>query len=337
MRHPILSLILILIASAASAFEIEDHAVFGDEEGAERIRILSTADIGFFEPMITSYLSERSGIAIDYTVAGSTDVMRAIYEENAPFDLVISSAMDLQTKLANDGRALQHVPPASVSLPEWAVWNNMVFAFTQEPAAVVISKADFEGQPIPSTRQELIAALRRAPEQFRGRIGTYDIRSSGLGYLFATQDARTSETFWRLTEVIGALGAQLYCCSSEMIDDVESGKLAIAYNVLGSYAAGRGENENFATILLSDFTTVMLRTVLIPSTSQRPQIAANFIDHMLLQTYGEGVSPLADAVPRGPVEDAALHRIRLGPGLLVFLDQFKSRRFLSEWENAIVQ
>ncbi|MBO6852211.1 MAG: ABC transporter substrate-binding protein [Marivivens sp.] len=341
MRHHFIAILTMLLTACAatfsSAFEIEDHAIFGDDKSEQRLRILSTADIEFFAPMISSYLSATPEIQIDYTVASSTEVMRAIYDEGASFDLVISSAMDLQTKLANDGYALTHVPSSLPSLPDWAVWNDMVFAFTQEPAAVVISKADFAGHPVPSTRQELIAALRRDPERFYGRIGTYDVRNSGLGYLFATQDARTSETYWRLTEVMGALDAQLYCCSSDMIDDVESGKLAIAYNVLGSYAAGRGETDRLETVLLSDFTTVMLRTVLIPRTTDQPELATAFIDHMLDRTYGNGPTPLQNASPDISITDAALHRIRLGPGLLVFLDQFKSRSFLSEWESAILQ
>ena len=82
-----------------------------------------------------------------------------------------------------------------------------MFAFTSEPAAIVINRAAFEGLPIPETRQELIEALRARPDVFRGRIGTYDVRQSGLGYLFATQDARASETFWRLMEVMGGFDA----------------------------------------------------------------------------------------------------------------------------------
>jgi iron(III) transport system substrate-binding protein len=36
-------------------------------------------------------------------------------------------------------------------------------------------------------------------------------------------------------------------------------------------------------------------------------------------------------------EDNSLNRIKLGPGLMVFLDQFKKQKFLEEWENAILQ
>ena len=263
--------------------------------------------------------------------------MDAISREKHPFDIVISSAMDLQTKLANDGFARKHTSPATQDLPDWAVWNDMVYAFTQEPAGFVISKALFEGLPIPQNRQQLITALRQNPDRFKGRVGTYDIRKSGAGYLFATQDARASDTYWRLTEVMGTLDPTLYCCASEMIDDVVNGDLAVAYNVLASYAEKSPHKDKFTIILPSDFSIVMLRTMLIPMTSDNPVLAAEFLDFVLAQTFPSGVSPLLKTQSLGQAEQSTLYRISMGPGLLVYLDYFKKKNFIAEWENAIVQ
>lgn len=337
MRNLVLSLGLICFSTLAHAFEIEDRAVFGPDSSDQVLRIISTADISFFEPMIQSYLADNDGVRVDYTVASSSEVMRAVLNEQQPFDLAISSAMDLQTKLANDGMALPHASDLTQGLPNWAVWNEMVFAFTQEPAAFVISNAAFADLPVPENRQELINTLRQNPEIFEGRVGTYDIRSSGSGYLFATQDARASDTYWRLTEVMGTLDPQLYCCTSSMIDDVVSGDLAIVYNVLASYAEQREDSDAFTIILPSDFSIVMLRTMLIPTTSKNPELAAEFLDFVLAQTFPDGNSPLLRSNVLDTASEESLHRIALGPGLLVYLDQFKSRNFIAEWESSILQ
>lgn len=336
MRQLALSVGLIWATSVAG-FEIEDQARFGPDATEDVIHIISTADIAYFAPMIESYIDENPDVAVEYVVASSTELVVALQEEIGRFDLVISSAMDLQTKLANDGRAQRHFSSATEALPDWAVWNDMLFAFTQEAAAIVVSNAAFQGLEIPTNRQELISVLRQNPDRFRGRIGTYDIRQSGLGYLFATQDTRASDTYWRLTEVMGGLDARLYCCSSQMIDAVEQGDLAVAYNVLGSYAANREDTGRFTIILPTDFTTVMQRTVLIPSDAPDPETAGEFVDHMLEVTFGGGDGqPLArDA--QTPTAESSLHRIQLGPGLLVFLDQLKQGKFVSEWESAILQ
>ena len=337
MRQFALSLVLICLAQMAGAFEVEDRESFGVADAAQPLKILSTADIGFFEPMIRSYIQNNPGAAIDYTVASSTELMKAISQERAPFDLVISSAMDLQTKLANDGFAQVHSSSVTQDIPDWAVWNDMVYSFTQEPAAIVVSNAAFEGLSIPRNRQDLISVLRQNAERFRGKVGTYDIRESGLGYLFATQDSRASETYWRLTEVMGRLDAQLYCCSSDMIDAVESGELAVAYNVLGSYAVNRKNEARFTIVLPSDFTTVMLRNVLIPRNAPAPEGAGQFLDHILDQSFLQDNGFAIGRFLMSGGNEASLNRIRLGPGLLVFLDQLKRRAFLSEWESAILQ
>ena len=337
MRRVIFSILLMCLPALAGAFEFEERTVFGDEQSENVLRIISTADIHFFEPMILTYLEEHPEVAVDYTSASSTELMRAIYDEHLPFDLAISSAMDLQTKLANDGLAMRHSSDRMQNLPDWAVWNEMVFAFTQEPAAFVISNEAFDGLPIPENRQQLITVMRQNPEIFAGRVGTYDIRESGLGYLFASQDARVSDTYWRLTEVMGTLEPRLYCCTSDMIDDVISGDLAIAYNVLASYAEQSDQSDAFTIVLPSDFTVVMLRTVLIPANSETPELAAEFLNFVLDQTYPAGTSPLLQSEWTESTNENALHRIQLGPGLLVYLDQFKKRSFIAEWESAILQ
>ena len=90
-----------------------------------------------------------------------------------------------------------------------------------------------------------------------------------MGYLFATQDARATETYWRLTEVMGQLETNLYCCSSDMIDDVVSGNIDIAYNVLGSYANNHPLREKYNVVYPADMTTVMSRSMILPVNSER--------------------------------------------------------------------
>lgn len=337
MRHFVFPLILIMMPALAAAFETEDFARFGPKDSPEVLRIISTADIGFFAPMITSFLATRPNIAIDYTVASSTELQKAITQEGEVFDLAISSAMDLQTKLANDGWAQRHASEATNAVPDWAVWNDMLFAFTQEPATIVVSKSGFGALPIPRDRNDLVQLLRQHPERFLGRVGTYDVRQSGLGYLFATQDTRASDTYWRLTELMGGLGVKLYCCSSDMIDAVKAGDLLIAYNVLGSYAINRADREEFEIILPADFTTVMLRSAIIPHNGASPALSGAFVDHLMTRSHGARAQRLTHPDLDLGAFETALNRIRLGPGLLVFLDQLKRRAFLAEWESAILQ
>ena len=329
------------LAQVAAGFEIEDHKIYPASSPAGVLRIVSTGDIDVFEPIILAYQKVNPAVSVDYTIVSSTELMKAIYDEGETFDLAISSAMDLQTKLANDGFALTHASAGTAALPEWAKWRNQIFAFTQEPAVLVVSDAFFGADEIPQNREELIGLLRDNPERFMGRVGTYDVRTSGAGYLFATQDSRSSESFWRLTEVMGRLDAKLYCCTSDMLRDVSSGRLAIAYNVLGSYAQTRlDELPGIRIVELNDFLNVMLRTALIPTTAENLPEARSMVDFLVTLNSRPD---LAEQSGLPPIDEArlaannSLRPIRLGPGLLVFLDRLKRQNFLRSWTSSIKQ
>ena len=140
-------------------------------------------------------------------------------------------------------------------------------------------------------------------------------------------------------EVFGRLDAQLYCCSGAMIDDLIEGRLALAYNVLGSYAERRLVSTNRLKIIRpSDLTSLMLRTAVIPKTARHPQVAGEMIDFLI---SSDGAARITRGLPQIQIEagetDAAVRPIRLGPELLVFLDRLRRENFLANWTGSIEQ
>ncbi|MGB0440951.1 MAG: ABC transporter substrate-binding protein, partial [Paracoccaceae bacterium] len=130
----------------------------------------------------------------------------------------------------------------------------------------------------------------------------------------------------------------LYCCSGAMIDDLVAGDMAVAYNVLGSYAAARVDRQEALEIVLpADFPTTMMRTALVSKATQEPLVARDFVEHLFAAQSGEtgsfGALP-ALQVSRGEAQRA---NIALEPALLTFLDDLKRAKFLSEWEAALIQ
>lgn len=337
----LLVMLNMLLIKSAHAFEIEDELLFEVPEPVNTLRILSNTDLIYFKPLVDAFQKQYSSTNVLYTVASSTELYKAVYEKRANYDLVISSAMDLQVKLVNDGLSIPHQSRATDAMPAWSKWRNHLFAFTQEPAVLVASKAGMGSLPLPENRQQLISLIRDNPEHFEGKIGTYDIRTSGAGYLFATQDARQSDAYWRLAEVIGSLSPRLYCCTSNMLQDLESGKIALAYNVVGSYASA-ALNENSASVIVPmfDYTHFMLRSALIPADANNPELSGLFID-FLSDDAGRNLIKQQAGLP--PVNGEELARqqhfrpISLGPGLLVYLDKIKRQHFLKDWVDAMVQ
>ncbi|SFR52830.1 iron(III) transport system substrate-binding protein [Yoonia tamlensis] len=328
-------LIVSLFPLLGHAQDWEDQQVFGASNAPQSLRILSSTDTSFFKPVIESFIAQRPDVSVEYLVTSTADLDDRFRLAPDEFDVVISSAMDLQIKLTNDGFA-QRLD--DLTHPDWAQWRNSLFAFTTEPAAIVIRTAAFDGIGIPTTRQELIEALRGNAEVFDGKIGTYDVRQSGVGYLFATQDARASETYWRLMEVIGSLNVRLYCCSGAMIDDLAEGRILVAYNVLGSYALARTDTHDALTVILpSDFPTTMMRSALVSQSASDPVLAEAFLRHLIrLQSQGSGTDfplPTLEAY-----QDASGRpSINLEPALMTYLDHLKRQVFINAWESAVIQ
>jgi len=333
--------VLAVGAVSAQGFEIEGRRLYPGT-GEVVLRVISTADLEVFEPFVLRFQAANPGIGIDYVTASSAELNRAI-RGGAAFDLALSSAMDLQFTLANDGLAQSYRSTVTDSLPDWARWRDQLFAFTAEPAVIVMNEAAFERLEVPRTRAELVTVLRDNPGRFAGRVGTYDPHTSGLGYLFATQEARASDAYWRLTEVMGRLDARLYCCSAQMIDDVASGQLALAYNVLGSYAAQRLDgDEGLAVLVLEDFANVMLRTALIPATAVEIEAAGRMLDALLREGLSQGAEPVLPPLRAGGPEESGADGspfgpIRLGPALMVYLDRLNRESFLAAWDAAMEQ
>ena len=146
------------------AFEIEDERQFGPR-GVTPLEVLSTTDISILQPVITAWLEANPGMGLHYVMASSQEVYRAIAEEDRQFDVVISSAMDLQMKLANDGKAQALPEDAMARQPGWARWRDVLVAVAQEPVVLVLSDGALpKGQERPSTRRQLNAMLRDNPE-----------------------------------------------------------------------------------------------------------------------------------------------------------------------------
>lgn len=340
MRAALVAIGLILGATMAQGFAVEEERLFpapGSE--AARLEILSTTDTAVLVPLIEAFQARNPDVAVRYTVAGSQEIFAAVQGEGVAFDLVISSAMDLQMKLANDGFARPHVSAATSALPRWAHWQDRLFAFAQENVVTIASRPGLGRATLPQTRRDLIDMLREDPERFRGRIGTYDPELSGAGYLFATQDSRQSDSFWRFAEVMGGLSPRLYTSSNEMITDLKRGRLILAYNVLGSYAAPRLAGDTDLQIAeLEDYTLTLLRTGFVPVAAREPELGGAFLDFLLGE---EGQRLLRDSAGLPPIDESDLARsphlrpMRLDPGLLVFLDDLKRRSFLEEWRAAL--
>ncbi|WP_159591313.1 ABC transporter substrate-binding protein [Chelativorans xinjiangense] len=349
MRRLVLPL-AVLLAWPAGA--VETRMPPRGEETQAHLVIESTTDFVIFEPILLAFQHQNPGVAITYreltTNEVADDVTAACEEGRFVADLVISSSIDQQLKLVNDGCALPLRAEARAGLPDWARWREELVGLTFEPAVTVYNRAYFEDRRLPESRFELIDLLRES-EKFVGKVGTYDIESSGVGYLFAFQDALQASTWGRLVESLGRNRARLFCCTADILDRVADGRLLIGYNVLGSYALQRIETDDrFGIVLPDDYTLVLARAAFVAKAARQPELAEDFIAFMLsaegrdilssdmrLLSPIDGAKRLAALAASAAADPQTLRPIAMTPALLVGLDRAKREIFLEQWRAAL--
>ncbi len=326
------------------------------EEGpAGDLVVYSTTDIARAGTTIAAFQARYPAVAVTYHDLQSLDIYNRVTDESdrggTTADLVVSSAMDLQVKLANDGYAARQSPAAAADLPKWAVWRDSAFGITYEPAVIIYHKPSFADRPPPATRAELMALLADPASDLFGRVATYDVERSGLGFLFLARDHEHFAEIWRLVSLMGAQGVKLYTNSAAIIDRVAQGRFALGYNILGSYArAMAASRPDLGIVLPRDYTIVASRVAVVPRAARSPALGALFLDFLLSvegQTLLAGEAGLGAVHPAVEGEASAsamqarlgprLRPIHVGPGLLVYLDQVKRRRLLERWNEALVR
>mgnify|MGYP006188744595 CR=1 FL=1 len=362
---------LALLAPSAQAQEMTRH--FGS--GSQRpLKVRSTTDIAIFAPVIEAFLSRNPDIAIDYEQWGSNALFDLSLAEckaalsgqaqtgsEDQADVVISSAVHQMVELVNLGCGTTFRSPQTSALAEPLRWRDELWGITREAAVVIYNRALVPPEDIPSTRFALLDLLRPAGSPYAGRVATYDIEESGLGYLFAFKDSQEASTFGALLESFDRSGAVATCCSAEIIDGVGDGRYLLAYNVLGSYALA-AQDPRVGIVLPQDYTLVLSRAFMIPKHAFTPtaggweedtsararaasfEAAAKLLDFLLSD---EGVRALrsvhlisADLVPDAPetpISRSALRPIELMPTLLVARDTLTRNQFIARWRDTFSQ
>ncbi len=350
-RTTLISLLLLIRLSGLAQGQ-EAVAVFGaDEDGATNSFVIhGSTDVGPFTPILEGFSARYPLVSLRYEQRSTNDIFeladRACSEGRASADLLISSSIDQQFKLVNDGCAQSHQSAFTEKAPDWASWRNEIFGLTRELAVIIYNRELMPPETVPASRFDLIDLLRRPGGRFQGRVATYDIEQAGVGYLFAFADSQAATTYGRLIEAFGRNDVYEACCSAEIIDGVAEGRFLLAYNMLGSYALARAASDpRIGIVAPDDYTLVLSRAALVPRGAAAADLAKAFIDYALspegrqfLKEAGLIVSK-TDGTAKAAASKAGLKSafrpIAFTPSLLVGLDRLKKRQFLKDWRSGV--
>jgi iron(III) transport system substrate-binding protein len=328
-----------------------DTVAAAKKEG--KVVVYSTTDTTAANFLIKDFQALYSGISVEYNDMNSTEVYNRFISESAAgssADVLWSSSMDLQIKLASDGGALEYASPEVTHVPAWSVWKNQAYGTTYEPAVFIYNKRLVTGDEIPQDHASFAKLINGKVDKYKGKVTTYDIEKSGVGFMFVVQDTKFFAGMKDLEKGFGATQYKVYSSTGNMLEKVSSGEHLLGYNVLGSYALVRAKKDpNLGVVLPKDYTLVLSRVLFIGKGAKDPNAAKLWTDYILSargqKLIGGEVELFAIRTDVDTEYTAASLNKQLGQNavkpipvsseIVTYLDPKKRLEFLAEWKKAL--
>lgn len=346
LRNPLLWGVLAALAlGAPMAMAQERTARFGAADAPE-ILFRSTTDLAILEPILARFLARHPQWAVQYEQWGSNDLYALARDHCAGIglearpisDAILSSAVHQMLALVNAACAQPYQSPRTTALPPDRRWRDELWGVTEEPAVIIYNRERVTQAQVPRARFDLLDMMRDRAAFFRGRVATYDIDASGLGYLLAFADSLQASTHGALLEGFAAVNAVATCCSAEIIQGVADGTYLLGYNILGSYV-GPEMLDRVGVVMPSDYTLFLSRAFIIPRTARAPEGAALLLDYLLSdegQNLMQRQGLVANPADYG-LTDSARRFVKLDLTLLVALDAQQSGDFSRAWRAIMLE
>jgi iron(III) transport system substrate-binding protein len=318
-----------------------------------KVVVYSTTDTASANSLINDFKQLYPGISVEYNDMNSTEVYNRFIAEKASggasADVVWSSSMDLQIKLANEGGAMEYASPEVPHLPAWSVWKNLAYGTTYEPIAIVYNKRLLTGDEIPQSHADLMRVFKDKNAKLKGKVTTYDIEKSGVGFMLITQDSKNMPNFWEFVKELGTVQPRVQSSAGTMMERISSGENLLGFNIFYSYAALRAKKDpSIGIVLPKDYTLVMSRVMFINKNAKNPNAAKLWLDYVLSK---RGQTVIANQAELGSTRSdvqgdmtaaafqkqlgATIKPIPVSADLLGFLDQTKRLDFIKQWTAAM--
>jgi iron(III) transport system substrate-binding protein len=338
------------LAQVPTGYPAQYQKIIDAAKKEAKLVIYSATDSKAAEPLIKDFNLLYPGISVEYNDMNSTEVYSRFISEafagGSTADVMWSSSMDLQMRLASEGYALKYKSVEASGIPGWAAWDDMAYGTTFEPAAIVYNKRLVDAAEVPQTHADF-AKLITSPK-FRNKVITYDIEKSGVGFMFITQDAAHNPQFVELANAFGVAKVRVQSATGTMLERISSGENLIGYNVLGSYALVRAKNDpSIGVVLPKDYTLIMSRVTFISKSAKNVNAAKLWTDYMLshrgqtiiangsklfaIRTDVTGETTSSELIKL--IGAANVKPIPVDPKILQFLEQAKRMAFLKQWKE----
>ena len=318
-----------------------------------KVVVYSALDTKAAQPLIKDFGALYPDVKVEYNDMNSTELYNRFIAEVASgqgsADILWSSAMDLQVKLGDEGKALTYKSPEASKLPSWANYKDQAWGTTYEPTVFIYNKRLVTGEDIPTDHASFAKIINAKRDKFKGKVTSFDIEKSGVGFMMVTQDEKHFPGLKDLEKGFGATGYKVYSSTGNMLEKVSSGEHILGYNIIGSYAMVRAKkDQNLGVVLPKDYSLVLSRVMFIGKQAKNPNAAKLFLDYILSQ---RGQKLIGSDVELFAVRDDVdaeftagklkkemgdkLKPIPIGSEITAYLDKDKRLQFINDWKAGV--
>lgn len=310
-----------------------------------RLVVFSAAEQQYCAGLLEGFAARHPGIGIDFvfgiSVALHERYLAAVAAGKPEADLLWSSAMDLQMGLVLAGDALPHPSPEAHTLPG-AAYRDLAYATTMEPLVTLVNRERFDVNVPAGSLAEIAAALRSDPQRFLGRIACFDIVTNGLGFLAMLHESRRDADFDAFLQALAACRPRLFGSNPPLVEEVASGRAALGFHVLSSYALRAARSNPSLAIAVSNSPPLAVsRVAFIPRSAPHPNAARLFLDYLLCREGQQrlqeaGLFPILTSA-NGYTSSAknAVTPISIDRGFDDLLDPQRRKMVLTRWRAAV--
>lgn len=308
--------------------------------------IYSAAEERYCAALLDGFRAAHPDTSIEFrfgiSVALHERYLAAVASGKPDADIVWSSAMDLQMALVRDGHAAPYRSPEAGRLPEGAVHADRAYATTLEPLATLVDTRCVPPDRPAGSLSDIAALIADDAAPLRDKLACFDIRHNGLGFLALMHESLHLPQFDVFMRALAQTKSTTCVSNPEMVDALASGRSAIGFHLLGSYAARAQQAHPHLSIAASSMPALAIsRIAILPRSAPHPIAARRFLDFLLSR---EGQASLAKGGFRpirsdAGVEDAttgmALRPISIGDGMPDLIDPQRRQAFLERWQRCI--
>ena len=301
-------------------------------------------------PVIKAFNAKYPWIKVDALDLGSYEVFERYYSESSgnarTADIIITSAPDAWQEFIGKGELATFKSAEDGKVPDWSKLAPSIYTVSSDPMVFIWNKALVKEPP--KTMADLAAMVSKNPDQWKGKLTTYDAEKNATGNaIFWFWTKKNGDAGWKTLETLGKTGVAARTSAGNMVDAVISGENSAGFfvsliSVLPKFPAA---DPVLGWSLIGDGTPILTRGAGITKKAASPNSAQLFMDFLL---SAEGQKALAEGgltAYRPDVADSAkLHLTKLQEqvgqqNLIPFSfdpdlkEQAKKDAFVAKWKQ----